>query len=563
MRVFHKFLLAFLVIVIVTAIVGAGTVYFYYRVDHLHKQVSARLEMGKFLVEREVDHLIWSDKISQIFISGQIPEQITDHTECNFGHWYYSYEPEDYDREVYEALAEPHERLHTLGKQVVELYQGGNVGEAQNLYISQMGSAMQEVRELIRQYEEVQQKQIEHWNGVARREQQTILITIFVLVGLAMATALVMALVLNRIIVRPLVALSAKAAEIAEGDLTVTLEHGGKERKDELYQMVGSFDQMVRRLRSLIEEIHLTARGLTQASVQLREAAATSSGASEEVAATMEQVAARQETQSAYLGKAENNVQEMFGHLKETEQISQMSMQVAETTSTKADEGERSIQQMMRELEQLKRTIEEGAAISRESANASNRVGEILSFVDNIASQTELLALNAAIEAARAGEAGRGFSVVADEIKSLAEETAVSVTEVKEIMLRIQHGAGETETILEKGQAEIEAGIQVGQKTRRIFTEILGATRETVAGSQQTAASIAETVGLMSELTGMIREVNQISQETNDSAQQVSSATEEQTATTQEIAAMVESLSDMAFHLETMLSQFKVDRSSV
>lgn len=557
-KVFNKFLLSFLVIAIMTTLLGFFTMYFISRLDEIHEEVIKDERLGTFLAKREIDHLVWSNVVSDIFLNGNVPDHLTNYDECNFGKWYYSFTPEDYDREVYLALEAPHQRLHTIGLQIVDLYEAGMVEDAGALYHAEMEAAMSEVRQLIGKFEQVQDQHIKELEATVIVEEARAHKIILILAGAALLTAVVMALVLNMLIVRPVVRISEKAILMAEGDLTIKIGTSVRESKDEITGLAHSFDVMVQRIRGLLQQISATSENLTESSGQLREAAQASSAASEQVAAAMEEVAARQESQSTYVIKAETNVQEIFGHLQETERIGQDSIQLAESTSTKADEGERTIAQMMAQMQQIKETIEEGARISRESATSSSRVGEILSFIDNIATQTQLLALNAAIEAARAGEAGRGFSVVADEIKSLAEETASSLTEVKEIMLKIQSGAGKTEVILEKGQKEVEEGIVVGNRTRQLFSDILGATRETVAGSQQTAASIAQTNGLAGELTQMISEINAISAETSESAQQVSGATEEQTATVEEISAMVDDLSEMAQRLDQMIQQFKL-----
>jgi len=216
----------------------------------------------------------------------------------------------------------------------------------------------------------------------------------------------------------------------------------------------------------------------------------------------------------------------------------------------------------------------------------SQKIGEIIQVIDDIAEQTNLLALNAAIEAARAGEHGKGFAVVADEVRKLAERSGKATKEIAELITNIQRGTKVAVDSMQVGTREVESGVELAQdagqslkeivqgvntageqvhKIMEIINEILTGSEEVSKAVNNVAAITEENSAATEEMSASAEEVNSsmqniasISEENASGAEEVSASTEELTASIEEISSSSEQLARMAQELQNMVARFKI-----
>jgi methyl-accepting chemotaxis protein len=188
----------------------------------------------------------------------------------------------------------------------------------------------------------------------------------------------------------------------------------------------------------------------------------------------------------------------------------------------------------------------------------SMEIEEIVALITEIANQTNLLALNAAIEAARAGEQGRGFAVVADEVRKLAERSNTAAGKIGTIITEIQQETGKAVKAMEDGTAAVSTGMLLMKNTGEAFVEILEMVEIVSRQAQEVSVIVEETNHLTKSMADRLDKISDVTQQSVGNTQQVAAAAEEQNATMEEIAAAADMLSKMAEELQESVTVFKL-----
>lgn len=398
--------------------------------------------------------------------------------------------------------------------------------------------------------------------NLALTKQEEIQSTIQLMNGLNVATAtvvvimslLISTLIANRL-TRSIRAIQQHALEVAGGNLAV--ESLDESRKDELGSLAKSFNTMVVSLKKLISGADLVSGQVAAASAELQVSSEQISQATEHIAQVMQEIAHGSNTQVTEVAGNLEIMQSLEQNVRHIMEQSEVMTSTINISSTSTERGKQDLTDAIHQVEMIEQSTSSMAATIQGLNESTERIEQVVAVITDIATRTNLLALNAAIEAARAGEAGRGFGVVAEEIRKLALQSGQSTEEINNILSRIQAETSKTAKQMASSKGEVDKGIHLitiaGQSFESIEQSIYGITEVNTSIREITARISAETQTASHQISA----VSQIAQENAEGTQHISAASEQQMASMEEVAAFAESLANEAEELKNLIGQFK------
>ncbi|MEX5571153.1 HAMP domain-containing protein [Pseudomonas sp. SZ57] len=345
--------------------------------------------------------------------------------------------------------------------------------------------------------------------------------------ALALVLSILAAWVITRQITTPLQETLEVVERVASGDLSRNLK---VDRKDELGKLQATIQRMTVSLRELVGGIR---DGVTQIA-----------SAAEELSAVTEQTSAGVNSQKVETDQVATAMHEMTATVQEVARNAEEASEAAVTADRQARDGERVVNEAIAQIERLASAVSNSSEAMGALKQESDKIGSVLDVIKSVAEQTNLLALNAAIEAARAGEAGRGFAVVADEVRSLAQRTQKSTEEIEALIARLQSGTQQATTVMDSSRELSTSSVELTRRAGGSLESITKTVSAIQAMNQQIAAAAEEQSATAEEINRSIINVRDVSEQT-------SAASEETAASSVELARL-------GNHLQVLVSRFTV-----
>jgi len=329
------------------------------------------------------------------------------------------------------------------------------------------------------------------------------------------------------------------------------------DRSDEFGHIAASFNHMFDAFRDMTKEIQASADIVDQSAIQLTETAEQSAEATQSIAQSITEVAGSTQEQMDYVTKTKEEVDAFSEGVDKSLATMNTICRHVEVTTQMTQEGGKLVQATVEQMHSIADTVEHSSAVIEKLGERSKEIGAIIDTISGIAEQTNLLALNAAIEAARAGEHGRGFSVVAEEVRKLAEESQGAATKISDLIAAIQKETGAAVSAMETGRAEAEKGRANVQSTGEGFKAIMERIEGIHSDTQLIMGTIQDIDESGKKIVGYTDNIHGSSQKISSSTETVSAAAEEQSAGMEEIAASSRQLAEQAQKLKDALSKFR------
>ncbi|MCT8125051.1 methyl-accepting chemotaxis protein [Alishewanella sp. BS5-314] len=347
--------------------------------------------------------------------------------------------------------------------------------------------------------------------------------------ALAIIIGLVLAYFISQTITVPINSAFNAMHDIAqgEGDLTCRLPQAGN---NEIAALAGAFNQFAAKVQTMVQQIRSSVEQISTASEEM---SSITDQTSKEVI--------RQQSETAQVATAMN---QMTATVQEVANHAALAASSAQSADKQTQDGRKVMQHTLHTIQTLAQEVENGALVISRLSEESTKIGSVLDVIRGIAEQTNLLALNAAIEAARAGEQGRGFAVVADEVRTLASRTQASTLEIQSMIERLQTGAHDAVKAMQQGQKQAQQGLTQAAQAENALLTISNAVTNINDMNIQIATAAEEQSSVAEEINRNIVNISQSADATAEGAKQTASAGDE--------------LAKLAVRLQTLVGQFKV-----
>jgi len=326
-------------------------------------------------------------------------------------------------------------------------------------------------------------------------------------------SSIVLGLIAGTIIIKKIIAsvnaVNIAAKQVSEGDLSREVPVTSN---DEIGDMAASFNVMIKNVRRVVEQINT--------------ATATLAASSEELSATSEELSKGSNDLASQTDQVVTAMTEVSQTIMDMAKNASLAADASKTTSETATKGKQVIETTADGMKSIASTVQGAATTIAELGKSSAQIGEIVATINGIADQTNLLALNAAIEAARAGEQGRGFAVVADEVRKLAERTSQATKDISHRITAIQQAAAESVNAMKHGSDEVDKGVGLASEASSSLTSIVTASTNATDMVQRIAAATEEQSAASEEVSQNMETIAGITRQTATSTEQIKSSAE-------------------------------------
>ena len=439
-------------------------------------------------------------------------------------------------------------------KKTLDLYNAGKREEAADSFENVARPSFLNIQKTILEEKSFSSDQIDKFDNEANATYARIRTTTIIVLVLVLLITIGVVLYLMREIKSGVNAVLKGAKEGEARNLAYRIP---VDRSDEFGHIAVSFNHMFDDIRDMTKEIQEAADVVGQSASQLTETAEQSAEATQSIAQSITEVAGSTQEQMDYVTKTKEEFDAFSEDVDKSLDTMNTIRSHVEVTTQMTQDGGKLVQATVEQMHSIADTVEHSSAVIGKLGERSKEIGAIIDTISGIAEQTNLLALNAAIEAARAGEHGRGFSVVAEEVRKLAEESQEAATKISDLIAAIQKETGAAVSAMETGRAEAEKGRANVQSTGEGFKAIM----ERIEGIHNDTQLIMGTMQDIDEsgkkIVGYTDNIHDSSQKISSSTETVSAAAEEQSAGMEEIAASSRQLAEQAQKLKDALGKFR------
>ncbi len=358
--------------------------------------------------------------------------------------------------------------------------------------------------------------------------QKTLFTSSLLVAGMLALVVFIMWWMTGRMVSRPIDSAVAKLVRAQEnGDLTFRLDESGS---SELSRLALGFNAFIAKIQTLVADVSLSAEQVA--------------ASAQELAAVTEQTSEGVRQQQSETDQVATAMNEMAATVDEVSRNATSAADAAHHADESSDKGKRVVRQAIDAIDALAGEVEKTAGVIQKLEGDSENIGAVVDVIKGIAEQTNLLALNAAIEAARAGEQGRGFAVVADEVRTLASRTQQSTQEIQTMIEQLQAGASQAVQVMEQGRKQAQDSVGRAAEAGSALDEITRAVSTITDMNHQIASAAEEQAAVAEEINRNITNISRVADQTSDGAQQTARSSEE--------------LARLAASLRAQLDQFKV-----
>lgn len=344
--------------------------------------------------------------------------------------------------------------------------------------------------------------------------------------------------------------------KVSEGDLRDKLQI---QSDDEIGQVGKGFNTMIDSLRSLIGAVQTSVENVASSSEELTASAGQTSKATEHITLAIEQFSSGNESQNDKVELSSEELEEMNRGLQNMNESAESITASSIKSTDIAGEGGQLVEKTASQMNVIDQSVKKAENVISALESKSKDITQILGVINGIADQTNLLALNAAIEAARAGESGRGFSVVAEEVRKLAVQSANSAKEIENLIKEIVQDIDVSQEVFTAVNREVQSGLSFTEQTKVSFHNIFEMTKEISDQLQTMNQTVVQLSKGSAHVSEAVREIADVSRESSANIQDIAASAEEQLASMEEISSSSATLSSMAEELRDLISKFKVE----